>query len=263
MLCLRFSSIEPIPSSTDHQEFHQADQQTKNIGRTTQIVEIKRRKFWDTTRRVQFVRQYLSLNSTILDIGSGYGTFLDELGQLGYGVVGLETSQIRCQISKTFGNSPVVVGDLYNIPKSLGTFDSVTMFHVLEHLLEPIKALTSIGSCLKSTGFLFIEVPNYDDQLLIESKSYRDFYWQKAHVSYFSPKTLRNTIEKAGLKLVEIIGVQRYGIENFMNWMVLGKPQLDQPSFEMESAYQWLEQYYKSELESSMRSDTLMAIVTV
>ena len=45
-----------------------------------------------------------------------------------------------------------------------------------------------------------------------------------------TPKILRMVLHKAGFT-VNIKGIQRYSIENFMNWKLTGKPQLENPTF--------------------------------
>jgi hypothetical protein len=55
--------------------------------------------------------------------------------------------------------------------------------------------------------------------------------------------------------------VQRYGIQNLMNWMTFGKPQLEKPSYSTQEELDWLEKYYKEKLEQELRSDTLTAVM--
>lgn len=254
--------LSPLPSAAEHQEFHGLDRQTKNIGRTTQPEAIIHRKAWDTERRVKFVAERVIPDASILDVGSGYGTLLGQLAGLGYRVIGIETSKIRSQISKQLNTVPIIQGDLFDLPKELGQFDAVTLFHVLEHLIDPIAAIRALRLRLLPHGYLFIEVPNCDDFLLDASQAYRSFYWQRAHVTYFTRTTLEAVLRRGGFAHVEIQGIQRYGIENLMAWLVHTQPQLDAPSFETQGPYQWLEELYKSKLQEWKRCDTLMAVAS-
>ena len=70
------------------------------------------------------------------------------------------------------------------------------MFHVLEHLSEPVPALRSIGQKLKPDGLLYIEVPN---ATRLGSPTYMFF---KAHVLYFDHGSLRNTLTSAGFEVL-------------------------------------------------------------
>ena len=49
-------------------------------------------------------------------------------------------------------------------------FDSIFLFHVFEHLVNPIEVLTQLESKLKKNGNLIIEVPHANDLLLKKFK---------------------------------------------------------------------------------------------
>lgn len=114
-------------------------------------------------------------------------------------------------------------------------------------------------TALKQTGRLIVEVPNVNDHLLAFCNEYSSFYWQRAHLSYYNPTTLKSIIKAAGFTRVEIRGVQRYSVENAMNWLLTGKPQINKPSYTARVELQWLDSYYRKQLEDSLKCDTLMA----
>ena len=74
-------------------------------------------------------------------------------------------------------------------------------------------------------GKLVVEVPNVDDALVSVYRvpAYVRFYYQKAHLYYFSRETLANTFALAGLE-GSIEGVQRYDLSNHLRWMLTGEP---------------------------------------
>ena len=53
----------------------------------------------------------------------------------------------------------VVVGDAVSAPVD-GPFDVITMWHVLEHLAEPVAALERAAELLAPGGMLIVSVPN-------------------------------------------------------------------------------------------------------
>ena len=77
-----------------------------------------------------------------------------------------------------------------------GSLDLISMFHVLEHLPEPVNALRTLGEKLKPEGLIYIEVPN-----ATRLCSPHDMFF-KAHTLYFTGSTLRNLLEIAGFKIV-------------------------------------------------------------
>ena len=73
------------------------------------------------------------------------------------------------------------------------TFDAVTFWAVLEHLIEPKRFLEKAESILKPGGFCFILVPNMKS-LAVRSigQCYRYIYPQ--HLNYFTATTLRRFV---------------------------------------------------------------------
>jgi len=239
------------------------DLQSQSILDTTDIDLVVARKTWDTARRVEFIQQRFSENAALLDVGSGYGVLLGQLAGCGYRVTGVEPSPARRAVSRQITDAPTVSASLPSLPMSLGRFDAVLLIHVLEHLIDPVEALMSVKILVDQGGSLVVEVPNVDDLLLEGSSAFRNFYWQRAHVSYFSAKTLKSVLLRAGFARVAVEGVQRYGLENLMAWHTTGRPQLPEPSFHTTGPYRWLEELYKRNLEESLRCDTLVAVAQV
>ncbi len=138
-------------------------------------------------------------------------------------------------------------------------FNMVTVFHVLEHLSEPKAFIANCMLLLKPGGVLLIEVPNLADELLSHSKEYREFYWQRAHISYFDPARLELLIRKTGYNDYNIKGVQRYGLRNLLHWLDQGKPQKSNPDHasqnELLSNYETI---IKRKREESLTSDTII-----
>jgi O-methyltransferase involved in polyketide biosynthesis len=94
---------------------------------------------------------------------------------------------------------------------------------VLEHVREPTRFLAQLAERLAPGGRLVVEVPNVDDALvrLYEIPAYRRFYYQKAHLWYFSASTLAEVLSQAGLT-AEVAGVQRYDLSNHLRWAISG-----------------------------------------
>ncbi|MBX9977180.1 MAG: methyltransferase domain-containing protein, partial [Alphaproteobacteria bacterium] len=139
-------------------------------------------------------------------------------------------------------------------------FDLIVMFHVLEHLLDPVAFLKNVSCYLKEKGSIIVEVPNVDDALVsfYNINEFKDFYFCTAHVSYFSMKTLGNCLMESGLK-GDIFPVQRYNLNNHLHWLMHKKPGVlpeDQQIFSEETL-----KNYEKDLLSKNLSDTLWAVV--
>lgn len=251
--------IWPIPNNQENKKFYDENRQPKNLGINIELEALRKRQFHDTKRRAQFLTNFIPRGSSILEVGSSYGFLLEELCKNGYKAEGVEISQERCRIAKQVTQASVFNIDLMKEP-NLPRYQVVIMSHVLEHISDPIQFCSLLQQYLKEDGCVIAEVPNLNDLMLTSSSSYQSFWWQVAHLSYFSEKTLRHVFVQAGYRNIQITGIQRYGIDNMMDWMVRGKPQLDSPTFETCGSYKWLEEYYKSYLEENRQCDTLIAV---
>ena len=251
--------IYPIPTLSQEKIFYNMNKQEKNLNIKLNISEIKKKNLNDTNRRVKFVSNLVKKNDKILEIGSGYGLFLDSMGKLGYDVIGIEISNERRKISKKITKTKIlnvnILDEKLNSPK----VDVIVLFHVLEHISKPVIFLKKLKKLLKNNGKIIVEVPNHNDHQLKSNKKYREFYWQRAHIHYFTPKIFQKIFHEAGFN-IEIHGIQRYSIENFMNWKLTGKPQLSNPTFSLPKKYGWIDTCYKEKLQKSLECDTIIAV---
>lgn len=251
--------IYPIPSIDEDKEFYDKDMQNKNINFYGSIEDHRRISVVDTTRRSIFVNKLTPKNGRILEIGSGHGFFVGAMHKKKYNITGIEISIEKRTMAKKVTKAKILDIDLNHDVLDIGKFDTIVMFHVLEHIADPISFLKKIRSLLKPGGKIIIEVPNCDDFQLELNRSYRDFYWQRAHLQYFSPKTLKKILSLSGLSS-KIIGIQRYSVENMFSWKLTNKPSLISPAFDLPKPYEWIEKPYKNKLEKELKCDTIMAI---
>lgn len=129
---------------------------------------------------------------SVLEIGSGTGEFLRLLTRRGWNATGIEPSPELRTRSLQLGLE--VEGGFFSAAALRGrTFDLTCLFHVLEHVHDPLSFLKDVRASLKPGGRLFIEVPD----LLRPYGSYDDFF-QNAHLYYFSPATLTAFLQKTG-----------------------------------------------------------------
>lgn len=249
--------ILPLPNEIEEKNFYDKDKQTKLIFKKISIKNLEKRTEADTQRRVEKIKKILSAGARILDVGCDYGFLVRDLNKNNYHCTGLEISIERRRIAKKVTKTNISSQKITGANQSPIRYDAITLFHVLEHITNPIQLCQNIKTYLGPKGVLIIEVPNIKDYMLISSRPYFDFFWQKAHVSYFSPMTVHKVLKKAGYKKIKIIGVQRYSFENAINWLKVGKPQLDLPTYHTTKELDWLENYYKNYLEQKLICDTL------
>jgi 2-polyprenyl-3-methyl-5-hydroxy-6-metoxy-1,4-benzoquinol methylase len=140
---------------------------------------------------------------TLVDIGSGTGYFADYMTRKGWNVTGIELSEPAREYSiSRFGLTVISPTEISAIKD--GSVDCVTLWHVLEHLYEPVRWLKEIIRILKDDGTCIIALPN------IKSADAGWFGNEWAaldvprHLWHFSPATLQAFIKRNGFNCTEL-----------------------------------------------------------
>ena len=105
-------------------------------------------------------------------------------------------------------------------------FDFVTLFHVFEHLINPIDCLIQIRNKMKKNAEILIEVPHAKDFLIefLDLESFKKFTFWSEHLILHVKETLQIFLEKAGFKVLDVYGCQRYTLSNHLYWLSHNKP---------------------------------------
>ena len=112
----------------------------------------------EARRRVERLRP-LHPAVRVLEIGCGSGAFLDAVRPYVEQLQGVEPDrESRTWIEGRLGLA--VAADFESLRPEEETFDLVVMFHVLEHLPDPLAFLRSLPKLLRAGGKAVIEVPN-------------------------------------------------------------------------------------------------------
>lgn len=133
-------------------------------------------------RRIRFLRNNGIENGTLLDVGAGGGEFVRLSGALGFTSQGIEPNIGYSEYAANEYGCDVKTSELTD---AAGSYDIITMFHVLEHLPSPLKTFEALYRLLNEDGFMLIEVPWIETT----DASPHNIYF-KAHIFYFSIDTL-------------------------------------------------------------------------
>lgn len=133
-------------------------------------------------QRISFLNSAKILKGNLLDVGAGGGEFVYLSKKLGFQSKGVEPSVGYSEYANNEYDCKITREELNDIS---GTYDIITMFHVLEHLPSPVTAFEKLYSLLSKKGKLLIEVPWIE----ANDASPNNIYF-KAHIFYFSKDTL-------------------------------------------------------------------------
>jgi SAM-dependent methyltransferase len=183
------------------------------------VAEAPRERLWG--RRLRKLLKHVG-RGNLLDVGTGTGQFLKVAKPYFTHVTGTEVSQSGLEIAREKYNLDVAQGELEecNLPRE--SFDTITLFHVLEHVPDPTKTIALCHNLLKMNGILLVCVPNdvlaWTSKIKLLGKRLglrpfqkfspkigvpRVFSSREIHLSHFTPTVLRRSLEQAGLKVLD------------------------------------------------------------
>ncbi|MEO8711612.1 MAG: class I SAM-dependent methyltransferase, partial [Parafilimonas sp.] len=164
-------------------------------------------KLYHSVRSItlQSKRNLIEQNSSkgsLLDIGAGTGAFASAMKKNGWNVTALEPDETaRTNAKKDFNIELLPTENLFRLPSN--TFNVITLWHVLEHVLELHTYLDTFYSLLADEGSLIIAVPNYTSY---DAKKYAEkwaAYDVPRHLYHFSPQSMRMILNNHNFKLIQ------------------------------------------------------------
>jgi 2-polyprenyl-3-methyl-5-hydroxy-6-metoxy-1,4-benzoquinol methylase len=142
---------------------------------------------------------------TILDIGCGRGDFLKRMSRRGWHTYGVEPSPTLSDPAvedPSHGSAPTIDrGFIEDVSLPDSFFHVITLWHVIEHVDDPVWLLEQAHRALKDDGLLMIAVPNFRS---LEARCFGK-YWlgldTPRHLFHFSAESIRQLVERAGFRV--------------------------------------------------------------
>ena len=136
----------------------------------------------------------------LLDLGSGTGSFANEMMEQGWQVTAVEPDEdARKKAKEQFGIELKENSHFDELPAS--AFDAITLWHVLEHVHQLHRYVEQLRILLKPHGRIFIAVPNYTSVDAAVYQQYWAAYDVPRHLYHFSPQSMQVLMEKHQLKI--------------------------------------------------------------
>jgi 2-polyprenyl-3-methyl-5-hydroxy-6-metoxy-1,4-benzoquinol methylase len=147
----------------------------------------------------------------VLDAGCSSGYLAEHLQALGASVVGLEMDEKAAAYAQRFCDA-VYVGDVetMELPFEPSSFDAVLCGDLIEHLRDPAAFLRRVRPLLRPGGRLVLSTPNVANWSIRLSLLFGRFRYtergilDRSHAHLFTRKTLLETLEAAGYRVVEL-----------------------------------------------------------
>lgn len=151
----------------------------------------------------------------LLDIGCGTGLFPAVARRRGWTSVGVDESSEATRHAREAFGIEVWEGPFEEFAARGQRFDLITLWDVIEHSREPVALLSQARKALRGGGLLALSTPNQRSLLdVLAGLVYRasaghlraplEKFYIEQHFLYFSPRTLSDTLHRAGLETVDL-----------------------------------------------------------
>jgi SAM-dependent methyltransferase len=208
----------------------------------------------DLRRANQF--ESLIRNKKWLEMGTGVGGLLELLSTKAAETCAVEPQSVVREELVRCG---------YKVYSDIGEsedehFDVITLFHVFEHLVDPLESLRVIAQKLARGGRLVVEVPHANDFLVtfLNLEAFKAATFWSEHLILHTRQSLETFLREAGFVDISVTGYQRYPLANHLHWLARGKPGGHKEWSFLVNAE--LDNAYRNLLAQLDKTDTLIAI---
>jgi SAM-dependent methyltransferase len=162
----------------------------------------KSRSWRGEVEKVRLVESRLP-GGRLLDVGCGDGKFLWALDPARWQRVGVEQSDAAVGLVKQrIPGINLLHGDIFHAGLQAESFDVVTLWHVLEHLADPARALRRTAELLSAGGVVIVSSPSIDS---LQAALFRRHWYGlddvPRHLHHFSRNSLNLLLGGCGLKV--------------------------------------------------------------
>ena len=149
-----------------------------------------------------------------LDVGCSTGFVVEAARNEGWDAIGIDLNPSAIEFGRSRGLDlrTVALEDAGFAPRA---FDVVSLFDVLEHVLEPARTLRACAELLAPGGIIFLYVPNFDSASRLLMGANAHFIWPTHHLNYYTPATIRDLMLRHALT-PELIVTEGLDIEDYI-----------------------------------------------
>ena len=199
-----FIFCKKIPCKDDILEYY-----STHYDRTSYLSPVTISRYNEILDRFEPFRK----TGNLLDVGAGYGFFLEIARQRGWNVHGTELTDEALDHCTAQGLT-MFKGELQNIDFGNLEFDVLISIEVIEHINNPIEYLTKMNEILRPGGTIYVTTPNFNSYLRYRLKENYNVIEYPNHLGYYTKKTLgklfndhgftTNKIQTTGISLTRL-----------------------------------------------------------
>lgn len=198
----------PKPKNLD--KYYRSEQYISHTDQTATVADrlYQRIKKINLRNKLALVKKNPRSRQSLLDVGAGTGDFLRYAKNRDWNVYGVEPNPQANHLAREKGLT--LEHNLRDF--SNHKFNTITLWHVLEHLPDLQEDIEQLCNMLEDNGTLIIAVPNF--------KSYDAKHYGKFWAAYDTPRHLWHFSKTAMQKMfskheMDIIGVKPMWFDSF------------------------------------------------
>jgi 2-polyprenyl-3-methyl-5-hydroxy-6-metoxy-1,4-benzoquinol methylase len=150
--------------------------------------------------KVDWVRCFVSPGARLLDVGSGFGHFLEAAAPQ-FSATGLELGPAAVERARARAGVSCAVGSVYAMPPGHeSAFDAVTAWDFIEHVPDPMGALAAMAKALRPGGHVFLSTPDARSAAARALGRRWHYLDPVQHIVLFGRGNLERALESAGFE---------------------------------------------------------------
>ena len=177
--------------STNYKPHHH-----RNTSLTDRLYNWVRKHNYDYKYRL--MKRYCPEMQSVLDYGTATGEFLEYLSKKNLNIAGVEPNEKAGNIANIITGNKVKA----SIDEITGTFDVITLWHVLEHVKDLDILIEKLKERLNEKGILVIAVPNFKSYDARHYGEYWAAYDVPRHLWHFSPLAIWKLFDKHQMTVI-------------------------------------------------------------
>ena len=189
----------PVPEDLDSY-YKSEDYISHTNSRKTLIDKVYHRvRKYTIEKKVTLINSFNTEGKNLLDVGAGTGDFLVACKNNGWNASGIEPS---LDARKIASDKKIELNeDLFLLQEK--SYDVITLWHVLEHVINLEDYIVQLKRLLKEDGVLVIAVPNYKSYDAMYYKEYWAAFDVPRHLWHFSQKSISKLFQEVNMKVIQ------------------------------------------------------------
>lgn len=213
-----FGTISPMPSQAQLEKFYSSRYESRTKANiyahtsTDDFLKTNQSDIEDNHTLLSYLAPYAP-GRRLLDVGCGHGLMCYAAGREGYDALGVDYDADAKRLGERHLGVRLMRGSVTDVGER--DFDVVTEIMSLEHVREPLYHISLIKERLRDCGLYAGSVPNFGG--IYARLRGRNWYHliPPEHINYFSERTLRIFLKRAGFEPLFVGTIPLYAAPTF------------------------------------------------